>query len=188
MTALRWGVFLDRDGTILRLVPYLADPAQARLYEGVGEALARLRKAGARLVVVTNQSGIARGYFSRKDADRVNREMAARLARHGVRLDAIELCPHHPEVGGPCDCRKPAAGMLRRAARRLGIDLPASWTIGDNESDMEAGDAVGTRSALVLTGYGRQTQRTRAGRRAEITGGTLAAVVDRILTVRAGER
>ena len=179
-----WGVFLDRDGTLLRLVPYLADPAKTRLYAGVGPALARLRDAGARLVVATNQSGIARGHFTRRDVDRVHREMARQLAEQGVRLDAIEICPHLPSVTGACPCRKPAPGMLTRAARRLGIDLSRSWMIGDNESDIGAAHAAGTQAALVLTGYGRRTRRTRAGRSAGIIGGTLGAVVDRIL----GER
>ncbi|MDZ4804978.1 MAG: HAD-IIIA family hydrolase [Candidatus Eisenbacteria bacterium] len=180
----RWGVFIDRDGTLLRLVPYLADPGRARLYQGAGPALARLRAAGARLVVVTNQSGIARGLFTRPDVDGVHREMERQLARHGVRLDAIEVCPHLPSVTGPCSCRKPAPGMLTRAARRLGINLDQSWMIGDNQSDLGVARAAGTKAALVLTGYGRATRRTRAGRSADVTGSTLASVVNRILAAR----
>lgn len=179
-----WGVFLDRDGTLLRLVPYLADPGSTSLYEGAGLALARLQDAGARLVVVTNQSGIARGLFTRSDVDRVHREMTRQLARHGVRLDAIEVCPHLPTVSGSCRCRKPEPGMLTRAARRLGINLAESWTIGDNESDIGAARAAGTKAALVLTGYGRVTRGTRMGRGANVTGGTLASVVTRILDAR----
>jgi histidinol-phosphate phosphatase family protein len=176
-----WGVFLDRDGTLLRLVPYLADPDRAHLYQGAADALRRLQAAGARLVVVTNQSGVARGYFTRRDVDRVNARLVALLKREGVTLDGIEVCPHLAEVTGPCDCRKPAPGMILRAAKRLGIDLASSWTVGDNASDLEAGAAAGTRSALVLTGYGRGTRATRAGRRAAVTGATLGAVVTRIL-------
>jgi len=184
MRAAAWGVFLDRDGTLLRLVPYLAEPARTSLYEGVGLALARLQDAGARLVVVTNQSGVARGFFSRRDVDRVHREMARQLARHGVRLDAIEICPHLPTVTGSCRCRKPLPGMLTRAARRLGIKLAESWMIGDNESDIGAARAAGTKSALVLTGYGRVTRESRMGRGADVTGGTLGSVVNRILDAR----
>ncbi len=180
----RWGVFLDRDGTLLRLVPYLADPKRAALYTGVGPALARLSAAGASLVVVTNQSGIARGFFTRRDVDGIHGEMERQLARHGVRLDAIEVCPHHPSVTGACPCRKPQPGMLTRAARRLGINLEESWTIGDSASDLGAARAAGTKSALVLTGYGLATSRTRVGREADVTGGTLASVVNRILEAR----
>lgn len=183
----RWGVFLDRDGTLLHLVPYLDDPARARLYAGVGPALRRLADAGAALVLVTNQSGIARGYFSRKRVDAVHARLQALLARHGVRLDAIEVCPHHPDVTGRCDCRKPAPGMIVRAAKRLGIDLRASWTIGDNASDLGAARAAGTGAALVLTGYGRRTRAAREGRGADLVGGTLASVVDRILALRDGD-
>jgi D-glycero-D-manno-heptose 1,7-bisphosphate phosphatase len=180
-----WGVFLDRDGTLLHLVPYLSDPARVRLYRGAAAALARLRGAGARLVVVTNQSGVARGFFPRQAVDRVNARMKALLAAEGVRLDAVEVCPHLAAVTGPCDCRKPAPGMILKAAHRFGIDLAASWTIGDNASDLDAARAAGTRGALVLTGYGRTTARTRAGKRADVTGRTLGAVVARILAARA---
>jgi histidinol-phosphate phosphatase family protein len=183
----RWGVFLDRDGTLLHLVPYLDDPARARLYAGVGPALKRLSDAGAALVLVTNQSGIARGYFSRKQVDAVHGRLEALLARHGVTLDAIEVCPHHPDVTGRCDCRKPAPGMILRAAKRLGIDPGASWTIGDNASDLGAARAAGTRAALVLTGYGRRTRAGREGRGADLVGGTLASVVERLLAIHGAE-
>jgi len=182
-----WGVFLDRDGTLLRLVPYLSDPDRAHLYRGAAAALARLAGAGAKLVVVTNQSGVARGLFTRRDVDRVNARMRALLEAEGVRLDAIEVCPHLDELTGPCDCRKPAPGMIVRAARRLGIDPAASWTIGDNASDLGAARAAGTRGALVLTGYGRATARTPAGRKADVTGGSLGVVVRRILAARSAE-
>lgn len=176
-----WAVFLDRDGTLLRLVPYLKDPERAQLYAGAVEALRSLQAAGARLVVVTNQAGIARGLMTRDDVARVNRRLMARLAVAGVWLDAVEVCPHHPDFTGPCRCRKPAPGLLTRAARRLRIDLGRSWLIGDSVSDIEAGEAAGTRTALVRTGYGRATARRPAGRRADLVGSTLATVARGIL-------
>lgn len=176
-----WAVFLDRDGTLLRLVPYLKDPERAQLYAGAVEALRSLQAAGARLVVVTNQAGIARGLMTRDDVARVNRRLMARLAVAGVWLDAVEVCPHHPDFTGPCRCRKPAPGLLTRAARRLRIDLGRSWLIGDSVSDIEAGEAAGTRTALVRTGYGRATARRPAGRRADLVGSSLAAVARGIL-------
>ncbi len=176
-----WAVFLDRDGTLLRLVPYLKDPERAQLYAGAVEALRSLQAAGARLVVVTNQAGIARGLMTRDDVARVNRRLMARLAVAGVWLDAVEVCPHHPDFTGPCRCRKPAPGLLTRAARRLRIDLGRSWLIGDSVSDLEAGEAAGTRTALVRTGYGRATARRPAGRRADLVGSSLAAVARGIL-------
>jgi histidinol-phosphate phosphatase family protein len=175
-----WAVFLDRDGTLLHLVPYLKDPERARLYDGVGEALRRLREAGARLVVVTNQSGVARGLMTRRDVAALHRRLEELLAEEGVRLDRIEVCYDHPDYTRACDCRKPEPGMLLRAARKLGIDLAGSWTIGDHGSDLVAGRAAGTRTALVLTGYGRSTRRTREGREADIVSATLLGAVRQI--------
>jgi len=178
-----WAVFLDRDGTLLRLVPYLKDPSQAELYAGVPEALRDLRTAGARLVVVTNQAGIARGLMTRRDVDRVNARLRSLLAAEGSRIDRIEICPHHPDYSGACSCRKPAPEMLRRAAHALGVDLARSWMIGDSTSDLGAGRAAGCRTALVLTGYGRATRRARGGR-ADVTAGTLRAAAAAILDYR----
>lgn len=179
-----WAVFLDRDGTLLRLVPYLRDPERARLYRDTVAALRLLRAAGARLVVVTNQAGVARGLMTRADVARVNRRLMALLAVEGVWLDSIEVCPHHPDFTGPCRCRKPAPGLLTRAARRLGLDLSRSWMVGDAPGDLEAGEAAGARTALVRTGYGKGTARRPAGRRAAVRGASLLAVARGIL--RAG--
>lgn len=179
-----WAVFLDRDGTLLRLVPYLRDPERARLYRDTVAALRLLRAAGARLVVVTNQAGVARGLMTRADVARVNQRLMALLAVEGVWLDAIEVCPHHPDFTGPCRCRKPAPGLLTRAARRLGLDLARSWMVGDGPGDLEAGEAAGTRTALVRTGYGKDTARRPVGRRAAVRGASLLAVARGIL--RAG--
>jgi len=180
----RWAVFLDRDGTLLHLVPYLKDPARARLYAGAGEALRGLKKAGARLVVVTNQAGVARGLMTRDDVMRLHRRLEQLLRAEKVRLDGIEVCYDHPEFTKECDCRKPRPGMLIRAARKLGIDLEASWTIGDSPSDLDAGRAAGTRAALVLTGYGRETLESESGRRADLVAGSLKMAARGILAAR----
>src|SRR5690606_37123453 len=136
MTASVRAIFLDRDGTLVHPRHYPSRPEHLHLYDGMSPELRRLQAAGFRLVVVTNQSGIARGYFTEDDLRRMHDHLAASLGREGVRLDAIYYCPHHPEGTIPalarrCGCRKPAPGMLERAARDLGIDLPRSWLVGD---------------------------------------------------------
>lgn len=176
-------LFLDRDGTLLRLVPYLRDPERARLVSGVAEELRRLQGTGWRIVVVTNQAGVARGLMTRRDVAAVNRRLMALLAVEGVWLDAVEVCPHHPKFSGPCRCRKPAPGLLLRAARRLRIDLARSWTVGDSGGDLGAGEAAGTATALVGTGYGKLTARRPEGRRARVRGRNLAVVLRRIAAI-----
>lgn len=147
-------LFLDRDGTLTRRYHYPSRPEHLRLYDGIAAPLAALRAAGFRLVVVTNQSGIARGYFTESDLDHMHAYLRAELAARGVALDAIYHCPHHPDgtVAGlavRCDCRKPAPGMALRAARDLGLDLSRSWFVGDILDDVEAGARVGCRTVLV---------------------------------------
>ncbi|MDI3342039.1 MAG: HAD family hydrolase [Sphaerobacter sp.] len=150
-------IFLDRDGTLVHRRHYPSRPEHLRLYAGVTPALRRLQAAGFRLVVVTNQSGLARGYFTEDDLRRMHDHLAAELARGGVRLDGIYHCPHHPDGVVPalarrCACRKPAPGMLHRAARELGLDLGRSWLVGDILDDVEAGRRAGCRTVLVDLG------------------------------------
>jgi D-glycero-D-manno-heptose 1,7-bisphosphate phosphatase len=150
-------IFLDRDGTINVEKDYLINPADLVLLPNVGEALRRAHAAGFLLIVVTNQSGVARGYFTASDVDDLHDHLQNELFSFGVRIDAFYLCPHHPEHGdGPCNCRKGEPGMLLQAARDHHIDLAASWMIGDKRSDIEAGLNAGCRSILVRTGYGVQ--------------------------------
>jgi D-glycero-D-manno-heptose 1,7-bisphosphate phosphatase len=165
-------LFLDRDGTLCELVPYLSDPDGVRLVRGAASALARAKAAGYRLVVVTNQSGIARGLFTRADVEAVHAEVSRQLARHGLALDGYYVCPHHPDHSGACDCRKPQPGLIRRAARDLGIDCRRSFVIGDTIEDAQAGAAAGCAAVLVRTGYGAEQERTRA---AQLPAGTLVA-------------
>jgi len=154
---LKPAIFLDRDGTINVEKDYLIDPADLVLFPGVGEALRRGRQAGYLLIVVTNQSGVARGYFTTSEVERLHDHLQGELLAYGVQIDAFYLCPHHPQHGaGPCDCRKGSPGMLLQAARDHHIDLAASWMIGDKRSDVEAGIKAGCRSILVRTGYGEQ--------------------------------
>jgi len=155
----RPAVFLDRDGTICEEVGYLARPDQVTLVPGSAQAIRRLNQAGVLAIVTTNQSGVARGYFTEEDVRAVHWRLRELLAEQGARLDAIYYCPHHAEQGtGPyrvnCDCRKPRPGMLLRAARELPVNLAASYVVGDKLADVEFGRALNLATVLVLTGYG----------------------------------
>lgn len=159
MKPLKPAVFLDRDGVVIEDVNYLGDPDRVRLIPGSAEAVAELNRAGWAVVIVSNQSGVARGLFSLAAVDAVHAHLAVMLRNHGARIDSFLFCPHHPEAEMPefradCDCRKPRPGMLLCAAAELGLDLAESWMIGDRESDLAAGAAAGCRTALVRTGYG----------------------------------
>ncbi|NOY82689.1 MAG: HAD family hydrolase [Kiritimatiellaeota bacterium] len=143
----RKAVFLDRDGTLVADRGYLADPEGIELLPGVAEGLAALLKAGFLLVVVTNQSGVGRGMFPMTAVEAQHQRLKQLLTDQHVELAGIEVCPHCPE--DHCDCRKPAPGMLLRAARRLHLDLDSSFLVGDKCSDIQAGAAVGCRGVLV---------------------------------------
>jgi len=152
-------IFLDRDGTIIEEVNYLSRPEQVYLLPGVGEVLNTFSKIGYLLVVVTNQSGLARGYFSEDDLKKIHDKIANLLKQKNAKIDAFYHCPHHiegvrPEYKISCNCRKPSPGMWYQAAQDLGIDLENSWTIGDKLIDLQAGDAAGTKVLMVETGYG----------------------------------
>jgi D-glycero-D-manno-heptose 1,7-bisphosphate phosphatase len=152
-------VFIDRDGTLTDEVGYVNHPRRLRLLPRSAEAIRRLNAAGIPAIVATNQAGLARGYFTEQVMHAVNDELVCQLGDAGAKLDGLYVCTHHPTAGVPpyradCECRKPKAGLLTRAARELGLDLAASTMIGDKASDLEAGRAAGTRAVLVLTGYG----------------------------------
>ena len=159
----RPAVFLDRDGTLIREAEYLADPAGVEVLPGAAAGIRTLRAAGFAIVVVSNQSGVARGYFDETAVRAVMARMEDLLAAEQPRPDAVYYCPHHPQGTVPaytreCEDRKPGPGMLRAAARDLDLDLAASWTIGDKASDLEFGKRHGLRAVLVLTGYGVETR------------------------------
>jgi D-glycero-D-manno-heptose 1,7-bisphosphate phosphatase len=156
----RPAVFIDRDGCLTDEVGYVNHVSRIRLLPRTGEAVRRLNQAGVPAVMVTNQAGIARGYFSEDVLHAVNAEMVRQLAAQGARLDGLYVCTHHPHEGQPpyravCDCRKPRPGLLQRAKRELALDLAASVMVGDRISDVAVGQAVGAAGVLVLTGYGR---------------------------------
>lgn len=145
---MRPAAFLDRDGTVIVDRHYLRSAEQVELVPGAAAALATLRDLGYRLVVVSNQSGIARGLITPAEAAEVHRRMEAVLAAHGVHLDAAYYCPHGPDEG--CECRKPRPGLLQRAARELDLALDASVAIGDKARDLAAGRAAGCRATVLL--------------------------------------
>jgi D-glycero-D-manno-heptose 1,7-bisphosphate phosphatase len=150
---------MDRDGTLTGEVGYVNHPSRLRLLPQSGAAVRRLNQAGVAVVVVTNQAGIARGYFSPEVLAAVNATLVSQLKDKGAHLDGVYVCPHHPTEGEPpyrlvCDCRKPKPGLLLRAASDLGLDLGRSTLVGDKGSDLVAARAVGARAVLVLTGYG----------------------------------
>lgn len=152
-------VFLDRDGTINVEKEYLHRPEDLEFISGVPQAIRRLNQAGFLVIVVTNQSGVARGYFSVADVHHLHQEMQQRLVDEGAHIDAYYLCPHHPDKGLDeyrldCDCRKGKPGMLIQAATEWNIDLSDSYIVGDKDSDLLAGIAAGCCPCLVTTGYG----------------------------------
>ena len=165
----RPAVFLDRDGTINQERNYLHRIEEFELLPGVPQALKTLQDASFLLVVVSNQSGVARGYFSLEDVRRINDHMSRQLARYEVILDGIYICPHHPTAGigeflQDCNCRKGRPGMLLQAAQDLNIDLQRSYMIGDKLSDIQAGNAAGCSSLLVRTGYGANQENSEISR------------------------
>ena len=157
--ARRQAVFLDRDGTLTEEVGYVNHPSRLRLLPRSAAAVRRLNEAGIAAVVVTNQAGIARGYFSEDVMNAVNEQLVEQLKDADAHLDGLYVCAHHPTEGvapfrAECDCRKPKPGLLLRAARDLDLDLTDSSLISDKASDLLAAPAVGARAILVLTGYG----------------------------------
>lgn len=153
----RRALFLDRDGTLVHPRHYPSRPDQLLLYDNIGEKLQALQQMGFALVVITNQSGIARGYFTEADLESMHNHLRTQLKPWNVHLDGIYYCPHHPEgvireLAIVCECRKPRPGMLQRAARELEIDLNMSWFLGDILDDIEAGNRAGCHSILVDLG------------------------------------
>lgn len=150
-------VFLDRDGTLVHSRHYPSRPEELHLYDGIGPILRDVQEIGFRLVLITNQAGIARGYLTEADLQRMHEYLAGELEKSGVHFDGIYFCPHHPEgviaeLAIRCNCRKPQPGMLLQAAKDLDLDLQASWFVGDILDDIEAGNRGGCRTILVDLG------------------------------------
>lgn len=176
-------IFFDRDGTLIEERNYMSDPEQAVLIPGAAEAVRMARAAGYLAVVLTNQSGVGRGYFSMEDVEAVHRRIEEMLAAEGARLDGIYICPHAPEED--CGCRKPRTGLVERAARELDIDLARSWMIGDKAADIELAANAGMKSVLVMTGYG---EASASGVSATLSARNVLSAVEKVLAFTAAAR
>ena len=153
-------VFIDRDGTISEEVGYVNHPSRFRVFPYSAEAIRTLKANNWLAILVTNQAGVARGYFSEDVIGKVHDELKSSLSEQNAQLDAIYYCAHHPSVGEPpyrldCDCRKPKPGLIQRASADFDVDLENSWMVGDRYSDIELAHNAGLKSAFVLSGYGR---------------------------------
>jgi D-glycero-D-manno-heptose 1,7-bisphosphate phosphatase len=189
VSATRPALFMDRDGTLSHEVGYVNHPSRFRLYPWTVEAVRAVNRAGWLAVVVTNQAGVARGYFPESVFEEVQAKLAQDVAAGGARIDALYACLHHPDVGVPpyrteCDCRKPRPGLLRRAEAELGADLKRSWVVGDRHGDLQLAWNAGARGALVKTGYGRGELEYLApawSRQPDLVAENLLEAVERIL-------
>jgi len=191
LSAMRRAVFLDRDGTVNEEREYLYRVEDFVFVPGAPAAIRRLNEAGWLVVVVTNQSGVARGYYAEGDVERLHRHVSQQLAAAGAHVDAFYFCPHHPLEGvgvyrRECDCRKGRPGMLLRAAAEHGIDLSSSYMVGDKVADVEAGEAAGCTPLLVLSGYGVAESGRLASTRVQRYP-SLVEAVDAILAPRGHE-
>ena len=159
-------IFLDRDGTINEDIGYVSSPDDLIIYPYAARAIRLINDAGLKVIIITNQSGVARRLYDEAVLAQIHERLIQELASDGARIDAIYYCPHHPRIGDAeyrraCQCRKPGPGMLHQAAREHDIDLSRSYVVGDKASDMNLATNAGARGALVLTGYGRQTLANR---------------------------
>jgi D,D-heptose 1,7-bisphosphate phosphatase len=149
-------IFLDRDGVINKEVSYLSNPEMFEFIEDSIEALKILKQKTFLLIVITNQAGIARGYFTEETLKAIHNKMINSLIQNDVEIDDIYYCPHHPDFTGPCECRKPNPGMIFKAESKHNIDLSQSYVIGDTLNDIQTGKAANCKTVLVLTGYGKE--------------------------------
>ena len=175
----RRAVFLDRDGTIIEDTGYLADPGSIRLLPGAAEGIGRLNRAALAVVVVTNQSGLARGLLDEAAYAATARRLEKLLAAAGAGLDAQYHCPHHPDLTGPCECRKPGPLLYRRAAADHGLRLDGSWWVGDRVRDVEPAERLGGRGLLIAREGGHDLPPEARDRFTTV--GDLSAAVDIIL-------
>jgi len=187
----RRAVFLDRDGTLSEEVGYINHPSRFQLFPYAATAIKRLNDNGWLAVLVTNQAGVARGYFSEHLLSQVHEKMTEALKTENARLDGVYYCAHHPSAGEPpyrtdCDCRKPKPGLILQAASDLNIDLDKSWMIGDRYGDVELARNAGVRSAFVLSGYGQgewEHQRNSWQHQPDLVSGNLLEAVDAIVSM-----
>jgi D-glycero-D-manno-heptose 1,7-bisphosphate phosphatase len=151
-------VFFDRDGTIVEDPGFLHEPAKVKLLPGAADAIKRLNERGYLAVIVTNQSGIARGLYTIADYTAVQRRLGELLAAQGARIDGAYFCPHHPQFSGPCECRKPGVKLFNDARQALDIDFRRSWWVGDRLADVYPARQLGGQGILVSTGEGNLHQ------------------------------
>jgi len=183
-------VFIDRDGTMSEEVGYINHSSRFRLFPYAAAAIKHLNESGWLAIVVTNQAGVARGYFSEDMIETVHAQMTKDVTANGGRIDAIYYCAHHPSVGEPpyrvaCDCRKPQPGLINRAAEKFDVDLSSSWMIGDRYSDVELARNAGVKSMFVLSGYGRgewEHQRTTWSAQPDLVADNLLEAVQMIVS------
>ncbi|MFW9827331.1 MAG: D-glycero-beta-D-manno-heptose 1,7-bisphosphate 7-phosphatase [Candidatus Thorarchaeota archaeon] len=159
MTKKKKAIFLDRDGVINKEISYLSHPDDFKFIEGSIEALKILKQKNYLLIIITNQAGIARGYFSEDTLKKIHTKMLSMLKENSIEIDDIYYCPHHPDFSGPCNCRKPKPGMILKAKSKFDIDLSYSYMVGDTLTDIETGKAAQCKTVLVLTGYGCEEQK-----------------------------
>jgi D-glycero-D-manno-heptose 1,7-bisphosphate phosphatase len=177
----RAAAFVDRDGTIVRDANYIGDPRNVELLPGAPEAVRRLNERAIAVIVITNQSGIARGLFGLDDYEAVRRRLDELLTAAGARIDASYMCPHHPDVNGPCDCRKPGLALYRQAIAEHGLDPAQSSFIGDRWRDVAPAGALGGRGILIDAESTPPDDRDRAQRAGVEIVGSLAEAVDRVV-------
>jgi len=187
---MRRAVFLDRDGTLIEEKHYLADPEALALFPWTLSALTLLGGTGLALVLLSNQSGVARGFFDEAAVAAVHARLASLLAAGGVALDGCYYCPHHPEgrverYRQDCQCRKPRPGQAERAARELGLNLAGSWVVGDKGEDLGLASVLGLRGVLVRSGHGAATEAAGGAGAAEIVCADLLAAARYIVAAEA---
>lgn len=142
-------IFLDRDGTIIKDKGYNFRPDEIEFLPGAIEGLQNLQNSGYKFIVISNQAGIARNYYSIEHADKFNNELTTQLAKHGVKIEKIYICPHHPDITGECSCRKPNTGLALQAAKEFNINLKKSYFVGDKDCDIELGNNCNSKTCLI---------------------------------------
>ncbi len=179
----RPAAFLDRDGTIIHDASYVRDPDDVVLLDGAADAIKELNARGIAVIVVTNQSGIARGWLTRADYELVHARLQALLAEEGARLDAAYVCPHHPDISGPCDCRKPGLALYRQAIAEHGLDAAQSLFTGDRGRDVAPAKDLGGLGILLDVASTPAEDHKRARVEGALTAGSLREAVDRYLAM-----
>lgn len=181
MTTGRPAAFLDRDGTLIIDHHHIGRVEQVELVPGAAAAVRRLNDAGWPVIVVTNQSGIARGYFTMADFEQVRDRLAALLAEQGAHVDATYVCPHYPDVSGPCECRKPGSLLYRQAAQQHGLDVSRSWLAGDKLRDVTPATELGARGGILIPNHETPLPEIELARKEHVVVRVLDEAVDRIL-------